>query len=113
LRFFRHYLHGLLLAYKRLTQLNRGYVFSNFMYVVLQTYTLRLFVVPYLVHYVDHCIHQVYKDRNIVWQLVKRAEVAGFKAIALTVDTTRLGRREVDIKNRSNIEHMCTLSCLT
>ncbi|KAM0855880.1 hypothetical protein ACQ4PT_049498 [Festuca glaucescens] len=42
----------------------------------------------------------VYKDRNIVRQLVKRAEMAGFKAIALTVDTPRLGRREADIKNR-------------
>lgn len=43
---------------------------------------------------------QVYKDRNVVIQLVKRAERAGFKAIALTVDTPRLGRREADIKNR-------------
>ncbi|XP_059665665.1 glycolate oxidase 1-like isoform X2 [Cornus florida] len=42
----------------------------------------------------------VYKDRNLVAQLVKRAERAGFKAIALTVDTPRLGRREADIKNR-------------
>ena len=43
---------------------------------------------------------QVYKDRNVVAQLVRRAERAGFKAIALTVDTPRLGRREADIKNR-------------
>lgn len=43
---------------------------------------------------------QVYKDRNVVAQLVRRAEKAGFKAIALTVDTPRLGRREADIKNR-------------
>ncbi|KAG6538964.1 hypothetical protein ZIOFF_004116 [Zingiber officinale] len=42
----------------------------------------------------------VYKDRNVVAQLVRRAERAGFKAIALTVDTPRLGRREADIKNR-------------
>lgn len=42
----------------------------------------------------------VYKDRNIVTQLVRRAERAGFQAIALTVDTPRLGRREADIKNR-------------
>ncbi|RWW00603.1 hypothetical protein GW17_00036428 [Ensete ventricosum] len=42
----------------------------------------------------------VYKDRNVVRQLVKRAERAGFKAIVLTVDTPRLGRREADIKNR-------------
>lgn len=44
---------------------------------------------------------QVYKDRHVVAQLVRRAERAGFKAIALTVDTPRLGRREADIKNRS------------
>jgi len=43
---------------------------------------------------------QVHKDRNVVAQLVRRAERAGFKAIALTVDTPRLGRREADIKNR-------------
>lgn len=42
----------------------------------------------------------MYKDRNVVAQLVRRAERAGFKAIALTVDTPRLGRRESDIKNR-------------
>lgn len=42
----------------------------------------------------------VTKDRNVDAQLVKRAERAGFKAIALTVDTPRLGRREADIKNR-------------
>ncbi|KAF7068051.1 hypothetical protein CFC21_079872 [Triticum aestivum] len=42
----------------------------------------------------------VYKDRKVVEQLVRRAEKAGFKAIALTVDTPRLGRREADIKNR-------------
>ncbi|XP_039825908.1 peroxisomal (S)-2-hydroxy-acid oxidase-like isoform X3 [Panicum virgatum] len=42
----------------------------------------------------------VYKDRKVVEQLVRRAERAGFKAIALTVDTPRLGRREADIKNR-------------
>lgn len=42
----------------------------------------------------------VIKDRNLVAQLVHRAERAGFKAIALTVDTPRLGRREDDIRNR-------------
>ena len=31
---------------------------------------------------------------------VQRAEANGFKAIMLTVDTPRLGRREADIKNR-------------
>ncbi|KAH0469151.1 hypothetical protein IEQ34_002383 [Dendrobium chrysotoxum] len=51
----------------------------------------------------------VYKDRNVVEQLVRRAERAGFKAIALTVDTPRLGRREADIKNRFTLPPFLTL----
>ncbi|EPS70764.1 glycolate oxidase, partial [Genlisea aurea] len=51
----------------------------------------------------------VYKDRNVVAQLVRRAERAGFKAIALTVDTPRLGRREADIKNRFTLPSNLTL----
>ncbi|CAA0395702.1 unnamed protein product [Arabidopsis thaliana] len=51
----------------------------------------------------------VYKDRNVVIQLVKQAEEAGFKAIALTVDTPRLGRRESDIKNRFALPRGLTL----
>ena len=46
-----------------------------------------------------HC-WQVYKNRNVVAQLVRRAKRAGLKAIALTVDTPRLGQREFDIRNR-------------
>ncbi|GFP98846.1 peroxisomal (s)-2-hydroxy-acid oxidase glo1 [Phtheirospermum japonicum] len=51
----------------------------------------------------------VYKDRNVVAQLVRRAERAGFKAIALTVDTPILGRRESDIKNRFTLPPNLTL----
>ncbi|XP_047948539.1 glycolate oxidase [Salvia hispanica] len=51
----------------------------------------------------------VFKDRNVVQQLVRRAEKAGFKAIALTVDTPRLGRREADIKNRFTLPPHLTL----
>ncbi|KAG0468745.1 hypothetical protein HPP92_018073 [Vanilla planifolia] len=51
----------------------------------------------------------VYRDRNVVAQLVRRAERAGFKAIALTVDTPRLGRREADIKNRFTLPPFLTL----
>ena len=51
----------------------------------------------------------VYKNRNVVAQLVRRAERAGFKAIALTVDTPRLGRREADIKNRFTLPPFLTL----
>ncbi|KAI4295467.1 hypothetical protein L6164_035512 [Bauhinia variegata] len=51
----------------------------------------------------------VYKDRNVVAQLVRRAERAGFKAIALTVDAPILGRREADIKNRFTLPPYLTL----
>ncbi|XP_057505233.1 peroxisomal (S)-2-hydroxyacid oxidase GLO4-like [Actinidia eriantha] len=43
----------------------------------------------------------VYKRRDITAVSVQRAEANGFKAIMLTVDTPRLGRREADIKNRT------------
>ncbi|GMQ08080.1 hypothetical protein CsSME_00051976 [Camellia sinensis var. sinensis] len=42
----------------------------------------------------------VYKRRDVTAVLVQRAERNGFKAIMLTVDTPRLGRREADIKNK-------------
>ncbi|XP_025823727.1 peroxisomal (S)-2-hydroxy-acid oxidase GLO2-like isoform X2 [Panicum hallii] len=42
----------------------------------------------------------VYKDRNLVQQVIGRAEKAGYKAIVLTVDAPWLGRREADVKNR-------------
>ncbi|KAF3451996.1 hypothetical protein FNV43_RR08092 [Rhamnella rubrinervis] len=42
----------------------------------------------------------VYKRRDITAQLVQRAEKSGFKALVLTVDVPRLGRREADIKNK-------------
>lgn len=51
----------------------------------------------------------VMKDRNVVAQLAQRAERAGFKAIVLTVDTPRLGRREADIKNRFALPPHLTL----
>ncbi|PQM34065.1 peroxisomal (S)-2-hydroxy-acid oxidase GLO4-like isoform X2 [Prunus yedoensis var. nudiflora] len=43
---------------------------------------------------------QVYKRRDISAQIVQRAEKSGYKAIVLTVDAPRLGRREADIENR-------------
>ncbi|KAG9443668.1 hypothetical protein H6P81_015008 [Aristolochia fimbriata] len=42
----------------------------------------------------------VYRQRDIAVTLVQRAERNGFKALVLTVDTARLGRRELDIRNR-------------
>lgn len=42
----------------------------------------------------------VYRRRDITAGIVKRAESNGYKAIILTVDTPRLGKREADIKNK-------------
>ena len=42
----------------------------------------------------------VYKDREVTMDLIKRFERAGYKALAITVDTPSLGRREADVKNR-------------
>ena len=40
----------------------------------------------------------VYRDRNVTRDLVQRAEAAGCRALVLTVDTPRLGRRERDMR---------------
>ncbi|KAL0895619.1 hypothetical protein ABMA27_011710 [Loxostege sticticalis] len=42
----------------------------------------------------------IYKDREVTKNLVLRAEKAGFKAIALTVDTPLFGLRRADVKNK-------------
>jgi 4-hydroxymandelate oxidase len=41
----------------------------------------------------------VYRERAITERLVRRAEAAGYRALVLTVDTPRLGRRERDLRN--------------
>ncbi len=41
----------------------------------------------------------VYRDRELTRALVARAEAAGCRALVLTVDTPRLGRRERDVRN--------------
>eukprot|EP00112_Aurelia_sp_Birch-Aquarium-sp1_P009368 Seg2061.7 transcript_id=Seg2061.7/GoldUCD/mRNA.D3Y31 product="Hydroxyacid oxidase 1" protein_id=Seg2061.7/GoldUCD/D3Y31 len=40
----------------------------------------------------------IYKDRDVVIDLVRRAENAGYKAIAITVDTPILGQRLNDVR---------------
>ncbi|XP_045509233.1 hydroxyacid oxidase 1 [Colias croceus] len=42
----------------------------------------------------------IYNDREITKKLVLRAEKAGFKAIALTVDTPIFGLRRADVRNK-------------
>ncbi|HKS70752.1 MAG TPA: alpha-hydroxy acid oxidase [Ktedonobacterales bacterium] len=41
----------------------------------------------------------VYKNRAVSEALVRRAEAAGYRALVLTVDMPRLGRRERDMRN--------------
>ncbi len=41
----------------------------------------------------------VYRDRDVTRDLVGRAEANGYRALVLTVDTPRLGRRERDARN--------------
>lgn len=41
----------------------------------------------------------IYRDLNITENLVRRAQAAGYRAIMLTVDTPRLGKRERDRRN--------------
>ena len=45
----------------------------------------------------------VYRDREVTRDLVQRAEAAGCKALVLTVDTPRLGRRERNIRQPFNL----------
>jgi len=42
----------------------------------------------------------VYRDRAVTEDLVRRAEASRCRAIVLTVDTPRLGRRERDVRNQ-------------
>lgn len=55
----------------------------------------------------------VYKDRVVTMDLVRRAERAGYKAFAVTVDTPVLGRREADIKNRFALPSHLTMANFT
>ena len=41
----------------------------------------------------------IYKDLHISASLLQRAEAAGYRAVVLTVDTPRIGRREKDVRN--------------
>jgi len=45
----------------------------------------------------------VYPSFEVAEKLVRRAETAGYRAIVLTVDLPRLGRREKDIRNNMTI----------
>lgn len=55
----------------------------------------------------------VYKDRAVTLDLIKRAERAGYKAFAVTVDTPVLGRREADIRNKFSLPKHLTMGNFT
>lgn len=55
----------------------------------------------------------VYKDRKITLDLIKRAEKSGYTALAVTVDTPVLGRREADVKNRFSLPPHLTMGNFT
>ncbi|GBD32189.1 4-hydroxymandelate oxidase [bacterium HR33] len=44
-----------------------------------------------------------YRDRSVTRALVERAEAAGYRAICMTVDLPRVGRRERDLRNRFSL----------
>ncbi|GMI93691.1 hypothetical protein like AT3G14130 [Hibiscus trionum] len=54
----------------------------------------------------------VYRKRDVTANVVQRAEKSGYKAIVLTGDSPRIGRREADMKNKTvvpaikNVENM-------
>jgi 4-hydroxymandelate oxidase len=41
----------------------------------------------------------IYRDLSVTVKLLKRAKAAGYRAIVLTVDSPRVGRRERDLRN--------------
>jgi len=54
----------------------------------------------------------VHRDRGLTRALVERAEAAGYRAIVLTVDTPRLGRRLADERNRFTLPAGLTMANL-
>lgn len=52
----------------------------------------------------------VYRDRAVSESLARRAEATGYRALALTVDTPRIGRRERDVRNGFGLPPGMTLA---
>ncbi|XP_036091082.1 hydroxyacid oxidase 2 [Rousettus aegyptiacus] len=51
----------------------------------------------------------VQTDRQLNEQLIQRAESLGFKALVITVDTPKIGKRRCDIRNQLDLEKMIML----
>jgi 4-hydroxymandelate oxidase len=54
----------------------------------------------------------VYRDREVSRDLIRRAEAAGCRALVLTVDTPRLGRRERDMRGGFSLPAGVTIANL-
>ncbi|XP_072935898.1 uncharacterized protein Hao [Epargyreus clarus] len=52
----------------------------------------------------------IYRDREVTRNLVLRAEKAGFKAIALTIDTPLFGLRRADVHNKFTLPNHLRLA---
>jgi (S)-2-hydroxy-acid oxidase len=55
----------------------------------------------------------LYKDEDVIIHLIRRAERAGFKAIAVTVDAPYLGQRYADVRNKFGLPPHLTLANYT
>jgi 4-hydroxymandelate oxidase len=55
----------------------------------------------------------VYRDRGATRALVERVEAAGCRALVVTVDNPRLGRRERDVRNRFHLPEGLAVANLT
>lgn len=51
----------------------------------------------------------LHSDRAVALDLIKRAEASGYTALAITVDTPVLGRREADVKNKFSLPNHLTM----
>ena len=48
---------------------------------------------------------QIFKDKQLTYQLVKRAEKAGYRALVLTVDAPEVGKRHSDVQCNFKLSH--------
>lgn len=55
----------------------------------------------------------IYKDRTITQKLIRRAELAGYSALIVTVDTPIMGRRERDIRNQFKLPNRVSAKNIT
>ena len=55
----------------------------------------------------------VYRDKELTRSLIKRAEISGYKALVITVDTPVLGRRIADVRNGFTLPSHLSLANFT